>query len=128
MTVESLLERDRFAARLGARLTHVSARAVALEMDLADHHLDSSGRPAAGVIFSLADCAMSLVSNRAATAVAVATHLAYQGGGAGARRLHAEVSAVSGRGPQRAWHATITADGHPIAAFTGTTLDVEQRR
>lgn len=125
MTAAELLENDRFATRMGVRLVEVGERRLIVEMDLGPAHLDRVGRVASGVLFSLADCAMSLVSNQAHRAVAVATHLTRFGDGLGGATLRTEASAASSRdGRATTWQAVVSADGTPIALFVGTTLAV----
>ncbi|MGH8912528.1 MAG: PaaI family thioesterase [Acidimicrobiia bacterium] len=126
MTAADLLESDRFAAALmGVRLVEAAEDRLVVEMDLGPGHFDRSGSVAAGVLFSLADCAMSLMSNRNRQAVAVATHLTRFGDGSGATSLRAEAVVGSpGIGRATTWQASVSADGARIAAFTGTTLAV----
>lgn len=120
-----LLDRDRFAALMGARLILADAGRLVVEMEVRPDHRDRAGRLASGVLFSLADCAMSLMSNQNRPEVAVATHLTRSGNGGEAGTLRAEIAPVSGEGDRATtWRAVVMADGSPIAAFTGTTLAV----
>jgi uncharacterized protein (TIGR00369 family) len=110
---------------MGARLVRADAGFLVVEMEVRPDHYDHAGRLASGVLFSLADCAMSLISNQARTEVAVATHLTRSGSGGEARTLRAEIAPVSIEGDRATtWRALVTADGSTIAAFTGTTLAV----
>ena len=119
------MDRDRFAALLGARLVGADAGRLVVEMAVRPHHRDRAGRLASGVLFSLADCAMSLMSNQDRPEVAVATHMTRSGNGREARTLRAEIAPVFDEGDRATtWQAVVMADGSPIASFTGTTLAV----
>ncbi len=123
MTVPDLLAQDRFASLLGVRLVEHSPDVVVLEVDVGPDHMDTSGTVSAGVLFSLADCAMSLISNATGTAVAVATHLVSSVPPAAPSHLRAEVRRRLPAGsPASTWDATVSADGEVAAVFTGTTL------
>lgn len=125
MDVTELLVRDRFAAALGARLVEAGPDRVVLELEVAEHHRDTGGAVATGALFSLADCAMSLISNAETTALAVATHLTRSGDAGGARVLRADIRPALPAGDRETtWRATLTADGVEVASFTGTTLRV----
>lgn len=125
MRVAELLARDRFAVRMGVRLVETEPGRVVVEMDVGADHLENGGRIASGTLFSLADCAMSLISNAETTALAVATHLTRSGDGGGARVLRADIRpALPGGDRETTWRATLTADDVEVASFTGTTLRV----
>lgn len=129
MGVPELLEKDRFAvAALGARLVEAMPDLVVVEMDVAPHHLDESGRVSSGALFSLADCAMSLISNADAAAVAVATHFTRSGEGVTVRNLRAAArpELPVGRG-STTWMVSVVGDGEILATFTGTTFHLNQR-
>lgn len=123
MRVKELLDVDRFAAALGARLVEAEPERVVVEMDVAPYHRDASGAVSSGALFSLADCAMSLISNAEGTAVAVATHFT---------RSARPVEAASVRAVARpelpvgdratTWQIVLEAGEAVVASFTGTTL------
>lgn len=120
------MDRDGFAGLMGVRLVQASADRVVVEMDIDPviHH-DSSGQISAGALFSLADCAMSLISNAERTAVAMATHYVGSDRSDGARIVTADIRPrIPPTGRATTWEATVAADGVPIATFTGTTLAV----
>lgn len=120
-----LLERDRFAARLGARLVVADPDRLVVELELEPAHFDAGGRVSGGVLFSLADCAMSLISNHDRAAVAIATHLTRQGEGRGASVLTAGVRPAGRReGRTVTWLAGLEGDGETLATFVGTTYVV----
>lgn len=125
MSAADLLARDRFAISLGVRLVEDSPDRVEIEMDLESEHLSGNGEVDGGVAFSLADCAMSLISNRDSTALAVATHLIVGGGGRGQGTLRAVAEPVSAPDSRAvSWDVRVRAGDTLVARFTGTTLRV----
>ncbi|HEX2153316.1 MAG TPA: PaaI family thioesterase [Acidimicrobiia bacterium] len=126
MSVPELLDSDRFAvSRLGARLVEASPDRIVVEMTVAPHHLDESARVSAGALFSLADCAMSLLSNAETTAVAVATHFTMREGPAAGATVRAVAEPeLPGRARATTWFVVVTSEDTPVASFTGTTLRV----
>lgn len=122
MSVPELLADDPFARRLGVRLIVAEPERVVIEMDLEPHHLDGSGRVASGVIFALADCAMSLISNRTGRAVAVATYLTRSESEPGPGTLRAEISETSRQGQATTWTADVSVGEISVGTFVGTTL------
>lgn len=128
MSVDELLARDRFATRMGVRLVEAAPDRVVVEMNVAEHHREADGRLATGALFSLADCAMSLISNADGTALAVATHFTRRGRGDAARVIRAEIRRELPPGEREVtWSAVVSADDEEVGAFTGTTLLVGKR-
>lgn len=126
MRIKELLAADRFATALGARLEEAEPERVVVEMEVAPHHRDASGVVSSGALFSLADCAMSLISNAEGTAVAVATHftrLARPVPAASVRAVARPELPVVGRATT--WHILLEAGEVVVASFTGTTLRLE---
>lgn len=102
-----------------------SGERVVVEMELDESHRNAAGAISTAVIFSLADCAMSLISNADRTAVAVATHLAAdEVAHAGILRAVA-VGRLSGEDRARTWDIEVLADGNRVGLFTGTTWTVD---
>ena len=125
MSAAELLAKDRFGQMMNAQLVSASEELVVLEMSIDDRSRDSSGRVAVGVAFSLADCAMSLISNASSRAVAVATHITPIEASGEVRRLRVEIAPISPLSRRAVtWRATVSAEGGPVAYFTGTTLKV----
>lgn len=124
--MRELLERDRYATLLGAELLEASADRVVVGIDVHAHHLDEAGTVSSGVLFSLADCVMSLISNREKTAVAVATHFLRAGDANPGQRLTATgVPETPASGRAETWLVTVEADDEVVASFTGTTLRLD---
>jgi acyl-CoA thioesterase len=63
---------DRFASELGVRVLGVELGRARVELVAAARHCNDLGAVHGGALFSLADCALSLVSNARACEVAVA--------------------------------------------------------
>lgn len=121
--IPELLDRDRFANHLGVRLVEHSDDHVVVELEVAPNHLDDGGHVSAGALFSLADCAMSLISNAPGTAVAIATHFTMQTGGSAGSIVRAEArERLPSDSPAVTWEASVSSGGAVIATFTGTTL------
>lgn len=128
MNVDELLARDRFASGMGVRLMAADPDRVVVEMDVAGHHREADGRLATGALFSLADCAMSLISNVDGTAVAVATHFTRRGRGDAARVVRAEIRRELPPGDREVtWSAVVSAGAEEVGVFTGTTFVVDNR-
>lgn len=123
MTAEELLDRDRYATALGARLVEKSDSVLVVEMTVSPHHRDGSGRVATGALFSIADCAMSLICNLGRTSVAVATHVVRTGDIADGEVLTATAVPRLDDGRRTVtWDVTVTSAATMVASFTGTTL------
>ncbi|MFP3915378.1 MAG: PaaI family thioesterase [Actinomycetota bacterium] len=126
MEVEQLLDSDRFARVLGARLVEATPDRLVVELEPADHHLDAGGRISAGVLFSLADCAMSLISNTGRTAVAVAAQFTPTAPIVPGGPIRAEARrGLPPNGRADTWLVTLMAEGGAVGSFTGTTLRVD---
>jgi acyl-coenzyme A thioesterase PaaI-like protein len=119
-----LLAADRFATGLGVELVSAAASAVEVAATLGAVHVDAAGRLRPGVAFTIADCAMSLISNARARAFAVSAHLVVTGTVAEGDRLLAVATPVHSEPGRVTWHVTVTCGDTPIATFTGTTLEV----
>jgi uncharacterized protein (TIGR00369 family) len=118
-----LLAADGFAAHLGIRLVSTEPDEVVVALEVTDDLTDHTGRLPAGVVFGLADCAMSLISNTQVRSVAVATHLVRRGVAAGKRLVARAVPAVEA-GDTTTWRIEVRAGEQVVGTFTGTTLAV----
>ena len=128
MTVADLLAKDRFAAALGVQLVTAEPDHVVVEMAVTEVHVDDAGVLTAGALFSLADCALSLISNAEAKAVAVATHLTCQGSARAGDVVRAEARPRLPRtGRAATFGIELSVAGRLLADFTGTTLRVGNR-
>lgn len=117
-------ERDGYAASLGMRLVSDDPDAVAVELAVADPHLNFHGSTHGGALFSVADCAFSLISNAAGpVAVAIDTHLVISAATKTGDTLRAEAIEVR-RGRQLAtYQVRVTRDDARLCGlFTGTVF------
>lgn len=121
--MRALLDRDRYAARLGIEL--VAPDPVTIHMTLGEDHLNFHDTAHGGAVFSLADCAFSLASNAAGpTALAIDTHLAITAPAAAGDVLEARAEEVTRGRTLATYRVTVTrpADRRTVALFTGTVF------
>ena len=121
-----LIEADRYADHLGIRLSDASGvdgAGVEVEMTIEDRHCNFLGGLHGGALFSLADCALSLASNHASTAVAVDTHLVLNGRAEIGDTITAVAEEVTRGRTMGTYRITISrGDGRTVGLFTGTVL------
>ena len=120
--LREMLDVDPYAAHLGVRLAEEQEGAVAVEMEVGDHHLNFLGVTHGGAVFSLADVAFSLASNAAGDrAVAIDTHLVLTAGARPGEVLRA-VAEETTRGRTLGTYriAVSRPDGRVVGLFTGT--------
>lgn len=122
--VADLLASDPYAASLGIRLVSAAPDEVVVEMEATDELFGPDGRLSEGAIFSLADCAMSLISNAEVTNVAVAAHLTRHGEAAPGDTLRATARPRARDGDTTTWEISVDGPGGTVGVFTGTTLAV----
>jgi acyl-CoA thioesterase len=120
--VETLLEGDAYAEALGVELVSVTDTEIVVALVVRPDHLNSIQLGHGGVVFSLADCALSLASNCAGDkAVAVDTHMVFTAASRGGDRLEARVTEASRGRTLGTYRAEVTrGDGRTVALFTGT--------
>jgi len=120
-----LLAADRYAGLLGIRMA--PGDEVAVAMEVTEDMTNFLGVAHGGVIFSLADCAFSLISNAPGPrALAVDTHLALVAGAKAGDILTATAETVQRGRTMGTYRVLVTrGDGRVVAAFTGT-VSVEQ--
>lgn len=117
-------ESDNYAKSLGVKLVSDDPDRVVVELLVTDAHLNFHNGTHGGALFSLADCAFSLISNAAGpVAVAIDTHLvisATTGVGDTLRAVATEVR----RGRQLAtYQVRVTRDDEKLCGlFTGTVF------
>ena len=101
-----------------------TAERVVLEMTIGAEHLNFLDVTHGGAVFSLADCAMSLASNRGEDrAVAIDAHLVISGGSDVGDVLQAVAEPAIGGRTLGTHRITVTRrDGRVVGMFTGTVL------
>lgn len=115
---------DGYAATLGANLISDDPDLVVVELPVTKEHLNFHGSTHGGALFSLADCAFSLISNAAGpVAVAIDTHLVISAATEPGDTLRAQATEVR-RGRQLAtYQVRVTRDdGRLCGLFTGTVF------
>lgn len=120
--VEDLLGADPYARSLGVGLVSVDDDEIVVELVVTPEHTNFLGVGHGGMVFSLADCAFSLASNKAGDrAVAIDTHLVLTAPSKPGDRLRASV-VESSRGRTLATYRVDVArdDKRMVALFTGT--------
>jgi acyl-CoA thioesterase len=117
-----LLADDAYAKGLGIELVEVTEDELAVAMNLTEAHANFLGGGHGAVVFSLADCALSLASNSAGeSAVAIDTHLVLTAGSRPGDRLEARIRESSRGRTLGTYQAEVTrGDGRTVALFTGT--------
>lgn len=122
--IRHYFDADGYAATLGVNLISTDPELVIVELPITDEHLNFHGTTHGGALFSLADCAFSLISNAAGpVAVAIDTHLVISAATKTGDVLRAEATEVR-RGRQLAtYQVRVTRDdGRLCGLFTGTVF------
>jgi acyl-CoA thioesterase len=120
--VEDILSHDAYSQTLGAELVSVTDTEIIVGIEVRPDHLNSLDVGHGGMVFSLADCALSLASNAAGDrAVAIDTHLVFTAPTRVGDRLEAKVTEASRGRTIGTYRVDVTrSDGRPVALFTGT--------
>lgn len=116
--LEDLLDADRVAAWLGATL--MSDDPITVTMTVRPEHANSHGSTHGGVVFALADVALSLLSNRDTTAFAIGAHMSFTGRSMPGDRLTVVISESAAQRTVASYRAEVSSGGRPIATFAGT--------
>ena len=125
--VATLLAADKYATGLGIRLAEVGENTSTLDMPVVNSMANFQGGLHGGVLFSLADCALSLYSNSyGQPAVAVDTHMVFSAAVKPGETLSAVAEEVN-RGRSLATYRILVhrADGKVAGHFTGTVFRLE---
>lgn len=120
--VAGLLAEDTYARSLGIELVEVTDTEIAVAMDVTDAHTNFLGGGHGGIVFTLADCALSLASNSVDDpALAIDTHLVLTAASRPGDRLEARIRESSRGRTLGTYRADVTrGDGRTVALFTGT--------
>lgn len=126
--VQDLLAADNYARGLGVELVRVADDQLVVAMEVTEDHLNFLGLGHGGMVFSLADCALSLASNSAGEAAAIDTHLVFSAATRAGDRLEATVREES-RGRRLGTYRVdvVRSDGRTVALFTGTVYVNQER-
>ena len=124
--VRDLYEADTAAHALGVELVSGEAGSAVVQLTVADQHLGSLGQMHGGVLFTLADVAMSYASNsRGAKSMAISASIDFIDGTSLGDVLTATAVEHNLRGKSGIYDVTIhTQDQRLVATFRGNTLRV----
>ncbi len=119
-----LLAEDPYAAHLGIRVVEAGEAAVTVAMDVQPFHRNFLGGVHGGAVFSLADAALSLISNAPGPrAVAIDTHLVLTGSAEVGETLTAVAEETSRGRTLATYRITVRReDGRVVGVFTGTVF------
>jgi len=120
--VQRLLNADPYSRALGIELVSVTDAEIVVALDVGPDHLNSLDVGHGGMVFSLADCALSLAANAAGDrAVAVDAHLVLTAPSREGDRLEARVTEASRGRTLGTYRVLVTRrDGKTVGLFTGT--------
>ncbi len=120
--VDELLASDSYATLLGVTVVNVGPDEIVVALDVTDDHTNFLGMGHGGMVFSLADCALSLASNtQFETAMAVDAHIALTAPSRPGDRLTARIVEVAASKRLATYRVEVSrGDGRTVAAFTGT--------
>jgi len=120
--VAELLAGDSYAGSLGVEIVQVEPDEIVVALDVTEEHANFLGIGHGGMVFSLADCALSLASNtQFETAMAVDAHIALTAPSRPGDRLTARIVEVSASKRLATYRVDVSrGDGLTVAAFTGT--------
>lgn len=123
--IAALLDADAYSQGLGIELVEVTDDEVVLALEVKESHTNFLGMGHGGMVFSLADCALSLASNSAGDdALAIDTHLVLTAPSRPGDRLEARIREMSRGRTLGTYRVEVTrgGDGRTVALFTGTVF------
>ena len=117
-----LLAADPYARTLGVRLVEVTDDSITVAMVIGEGHHNFGGSTHGGVLFSLADVALSLAGNIPGPAVAIDTHLAITAASAAGDELVATATELTRGRTLATYRVEVlrTSDDRICGTFTGT--------
>ncbi|MCQ3803642.1 MAG: hotdog fold thioesterase [bacterium] len=114
---------DPFAAHLGAELINPDPMCLQVALRIEAHHTNFMGLVHGGAVYSLADIALSLISNAEVEAVALGTHLVQAASARIGDRLVATARPATRSRSVATYQITVErGDGKTIGMFTGTVF------
>ena len=120
--VGELLVRDSYARSLGVEIVSVELDEIVIALDVTEEHANFLGLGHGGMVFSLADCALSLASNsQFETAMAIDAHIALTAPSRPGDRLTARVREIASGEKLATYRVDVSrTDERTVATFTGT--------
>ena len=114
---------DPYAELLGARLVGADPERLAVELEVVPRHTNFMGLVHGGAVYSLADFALSLISNAEVEAVALDTHLVQPASARVGDRLTATACPATRSRSVATYRITVErGDGRVVGLFTGTVF------
>jgi phenylacetic acid degradation protein PaaD len=122
--IEQYFAADGYAASLDMRLIDSDPQHVVVELPITDERLNFHGTTHGGALFSVADCAFSLISNAPGpVAVAIDTHLVISAASDPGDTLTATATEVRRGRSLATYQVRVTrGDGRLCGLFTGTVF------
>lgn len=121
--LRELAAADPYAELLGARLAVDDPERLKVELEVGSRHTNFMGLAHGGVVYSLADIALSLVSNAEVEAVALDTHLVLAASARAGDRLTATACPATRSRSVATYRITVERhDGRVVGIFTGTVF------
>jgi len=120
--VGDLLARDNYARSLKVEVVSVDEDEIVIAADVTEDHANFLGLGHGGMVFSLADCALSLASNsQFEKAMAVDAHIALTAPSRPGDRLTARIVEIASGKRLATYRVDVfRGDGRTVATFTGT--------
>ena len=119
---------DPYATHLGVRLVDSDPERLRATLNVESRHTNFMGLVHGGVVYSLADIALSLISNAAVEAVALDTHLVQSASAREGDRLTATARPATRSRSVATYQITVErSDGRIIGLFTGTVFHRGER-
>lgn len=123
--MRALFAQDGFAHGLGVELIDVDDDSVTLEVTIGERHVGWHGRCHGGVLFSVADIAMSYVGNRLpGRAYAIAASIEFLQGVSLGERVVVTTTETARRGRSGVCDTKLSVDGEIVGLFRGRTQGV----
>ena len=114
---------DPYATHLGARLIDPDPQRLAVALDIEPRHTNFMGLVHGGAVYSLADVALSLISNAEVEAVALDTHLVQTASAREGDRLTAVARPATRSRSVATYRITVErGDRRTVGLFTGTVF------
>ncbi|MEM7092789.1 MAG: hotdog fold thioesterase [Actinomycetota bacterium] len=121
--IRELFASDELARELGVELVQIGPARVELELLIEQRHIGWHGRGHGGVLFTLADVAMSYVGNRFdRMAFATQASVDFLGGVEEGDRVRAVATESARAGRAGVCDATLSVGERTVALFRGNTL------
>ena len=121
--LEELAASDQYAAQLGVQLLDADPNRLRVGLSVETRHTNFLGLVHGGVVYSVADIALSLISNAVIEAVALDTHLVLTASVKVGDRLVATALPATRSRSVATYQITVKrGDGRTVGLFTGTVF------